>query len=151
MNVEELNRSGTRRKSGGVRPALLLLSLAALLGLYIFSQGPRDGADSIPDWSSLEANDSVPSADEILRYLDGKSVPLPEPAAPPGPGGHSIVLKKELIRSLSIAHEDLFSTLATFEVVADQGRIAFEVSINHHPIDGTFIFGEHRVVTSKRR
>jgi hypothetical protein len=139
------NGAGRKRKVG--RLAYLLCGLVVLAGLSILSRGSPDVAESAPDWSSLEAEDRVPSVDEVLGYLDGKSVPFPEVAE----DGVSLLLKKEEIRSLSIVHEDVFFTLATFEVVAGGSRFAYEVSINHHPMDGTYVFGEYRVMKSSRR
>lgn len=93
----------------------------------------------------------LPTKDDVVAYLDGKTITPTDAGEASGQKVKPLTLKKEAMEAVTIRREDHFFTSAAITLKTDAGSYAIDITINHHPIDGTFMFDSFRVEKAARR
>jgi hypothetical protein len=122
----------------------LLIVVAYVVGCG--SPGPPTAA---PEPSG--PNDAWPTREEVLAYLDGKSVPLSVPNQLSGADDKGHVLKREQIEALEVKtsggniNGGAWSTEVNFLLNTGTGRYAVSGTVEHRLIENTRAFFGFRV------
>ena len=107
----------------------------ALVDRWLLSVTRSDPVAPIPQNPASVNQRLQPSKEEVLAYLDGKTI------HPPGADKSEITLKKEQIRALEVetsssrAGNEPWSTAVRFVVTTDQGRYAVEIWVRHNTVE----------------
>jgi len=134
-------------------PVLFLIPLAAL-GCHraeaTFSVTPSVGVPNLP----AKASDAYPSRDEVLDYLDGKTISL---SSPPANGEPQFVVKRDQIEALEIEQSGTsvdngpWVTAMTFIAKTNEGRYAVKMTVRHRQVEGKRAFFGFRVTEMSKQ
>jgi hypothetical protein len=112
---------------------------------------PAPTPEPAPAPKSTGPNEGWPTAAEVLAYLDGKSIPLPEPNRPPGERDRNHVLKREEVEALEIKRDGTrggdgsWDTPVNFILDTGAGRYMVISIVTHKLIEDKRTFSGFRV------
>jgi hypothetical protein len=104
-----------------------------------------------PTPKPAEPIDGWPTQEEVLTYLDGKSVPFSDPNRPSGERDQSLVLKREQVEALEVKHSGTrvedgpWDTPVSFILNTGAGRYAVDAVVSHKLIENKRAFFGFRV------
>jgi hypothetical protein len=118
---------------------LFLVSLAALgcqRAESTFAVAPSVGKANQP----AKASEAYPSKEEVLDYLDGKTISL-SASEPPKKGDAQFVLKRDQIEALEVsesgskAGDGPWTTGVSLLVKTEEGRYAVKMTVQHRRVE----------------
>jgi hypothetical protein len=136
----------------------LWVTLAFLLGCVVGAGGMWAGLRvSQPAGPRAdEPQEAWPTRDEVMGYLDGKEVVLPEPGRAPDAKEQPHVLKREEIEVLEVEKSGSksggpWTTEVNFVVRTGGGRYAVDARVDHKLVEGKRMFYGMRVGSVARQ
>jgi hypothetical protein len=129
--------------------ALSLFMLASGLACNRTPSGPNPSASTTAAGAApatTEPNRGWPTKDEVLEYLDGKSITLADPTQPPRPENKPHIIKREQIEVLEVATVGSssggspWSTSIDFVLNTGQVRYAVTGRVEHKLIEKKRVF-----------
>jgi hypothetical protein len=128
-----------------------MLVCVAAIGAGCGTPAPTTAPDAPPTPKPAEPIDGWPTQEEVLAYLDGKSVPLSDPNRPSGERHWNHVLKREQVEALEVRHSGTrvedgpWDTPVSFILNTATGRYAVDAVVSHKLIENKRAFFGFRV------